>query len=745
MRQVVLGRLKIHARDRAPGGSLPPAPAPDGTHREPPPGTQGLRDRPAPHSLRQHRLFSAVLTGATALTTPAAAPRPEADPRFTDPAWRIINSLRVLAMDAVETAQSGHPGTPMALAPAAFVLWDEFLRFDPLHPEWPDRDRFVLSCGHASMLIYGLLHLSGYPVSLEDLRQFRQWGSRTPGHPERGNTPGVETTTGPLGQGLGNAVGMALAERILADRFNRPGFTMFGHRVWGFVSDGDLMEGVASEAASLAGHLGLGRLTLIFDDNHITIDGDTALCFSEDVGRRFEAYGWRVIPVTDGNDLGAIRAALEAARQDESRPSLVRLRTRIGDPAPTKGNTAQAHGAPLGKEEIARTRAILQWPEAPFSVAPEAAVWRERCRARGDRAHQGWLQLLAGYREAHSAEAEVLDQWLGGSLPDGWDAGLPSFTPADGALATRQASAKVLNVIAGRVQNLVGGSADLAESTGAEIKGGGSCSAQRVGRNIHWGVREHGMAACLNGLAAHGGLRPFGSTFLIFTDYCKPAIRLAALMGLPVIYIGTHDSIGLGEDGPTHQPIEQLAMLRATPNVTVIRPADATETVEAWRAALQRTSGPTVLVLSRQKLPILDRNRLAPQSDAARGGYILLDPPGGTPRAIVLATGAEVHLALQAVETLNAGGLAVRLVSLPSWELFTGQSEEYQRQVLPPEVTARVAIEAATSFGWHRWVGDRGLVIGIDHFGASAPADRLFREFGFTAERVVTAVRSLLG
>jgi transketolase len=632
----------------------------------------------------------------------------------------------------------------MALAPAAYVLWDEFLRFDPLHPAWPDRDRFVLSCGHASMLIYGLLHLSGYPLSLEDLRQFRQWGSRTPGHPERGHVPGIETTTGPLGQGVGNAVGMALAERILADRFNRPGFTLFGHRVWSFVSDGDLMEGVASEAASLAGHLGLGRLTLIFDDNHITIDGDTALCFSEDVGQRFAAYGWQVIPVTDGNDLGAIRDALEAARRDESRPSLIRLRTRIGDPAPTKGNTAQAHGSPLGKEEVARTRAILQWPAAPFSVAPETEAWRERCRARGDRAHQSWQQVLAGYREAHPAQAELLDQWLGGGLPPGWDAGFPSFSPADGALATRQASARVLNAAAGKLLNLYGGSADLAESTGTEIKGGGSCSAQQVGRNIHWGVREHGMAACLNGLAAHGGLRPFGSTFLIFTDYCKPAIRLSALMGLPVIYIGTHDSIGLGEDGPTHQPIEQLAMLRATPNVTVIRPADATETVEAWRAALQRTAGPTVLVLSRQKLPVLDRTRLAPQSDAARGGYILLDPPGRAPQAIVLATGAEVHLALQAVETLNAGGLAVRLVSLPSWELFDEQPEEYRRQVLPPELTARVAIEAAASFGWHRWVGDRGLVMGIDHFGASAPADRLFEEFGFTAARVVTAVRSLL-
>jgi transketolase len=648
-------------------------------------------------------------------------------------------------MDAVEQAKSGHPGTPMALAPAAYVLWDRFLRFDPATPDWPDRDRFVLSCGHASMLLYGILHLSGYPLSLDDLKRFRQWGSRTPGHPERGHTPGVETTTGPLGQGVGNAVGMAIAERWLAARFNRPGFEIVSHRTWAFVSDGDLMEGVGSEAASLAGHLGLSKLTLVYDDNHITIDGDTALSFTEDVGRRFEAYGWHVVRVADGNDLGAIERALTQARSEVVRPTLVILRTVIADPAPTKKNTAAAHGAPLGAAEIAATKALLGWPADPFHVAPEVDAWRAGCVSRGAELRGAWLRKLEEYRVAHPELAEELESYLSGELPAGWDDGLPSFTPADGQLATRQASGKTLNALAAKLPNLVGGSADLAESTGAELKGGGSFSATQAGRNFHWGVREHGMAACLNGLAAHGGLRPFGSTFLIFTDYCKPAIRLSALMELPVIYIGTHDSIGLGEDGPTHQPIEQLAMLRATPNLTVLRPADATETVEAWKAAIARRDGPTVLALSRQKLPVLDRTRLAAASGTRQGGYVLLDAPNALPEAIVLATGAEVHVALAAVEQLQGEGLAVRLVSLPSWELFAAQPAEYQAAVLPPTVTARVAIEAASTFGWHRWVGERGLILGIDRFGASAPAERLFTEFGFTAERVVAAVKTVLG
>ncbi|HWA15122.1 MAG TPA: transketolase, partial [Gemmatimonadales bacterium] len=583
---------------------------------------------------------------------------------YAEPAWRTINSLRVLAMDAVEQANSGHPGTPMALAPAAYVLWDQFLRFNPAQPDWSDRDRFVLSCGHASMLIYGLLHLAGYDLTLDDLKQFRQWGSKTPGHPERGHTVGIETTTGPLGQGVGNAVGMAIAERLLAERFNRPGFPVIGHRVWGFVSDGDLMEGVASEAASIAGHLGLGHLNLIFDDNQITIDGRTDLSFTEDVGRRFEAYGWHVQRVGDGNDLAGIAAALENARAEVKRPSLILLRTRIGNPAPTKQDHSSAHGAPLGKDEVAKTKEILGWSSEPFSVAPEAKAWRERCLARGKDAHSGWTTMFNKYQATHPELAAELERWLSGALPEGWDAKLPVFTAADGQLATRQASAKALNALAGTLPNLVGGSADLAESTGSDIKGGNSLSARAIGRNIHWGVREHGMAACLNGMAAHGGLRPFGSTFLIFTDYCKPSIRLSGLMQLPVIYIGTHDSIGLGEDGPTHQPIEQLAMLRATPNVTVIRPADANETVEAWKAAVSRTDGPTVLALSRQKLPILDRAKLAPASGVRQGAYVLLDAKGGKPEVIVIATGSEVALALGAVEVLQAEGVAVRLVSL---------------------------------------------------------------------------------
>ncbi|MEO8636792.1 MAG: transketolase [Gemmatimonadales bacterium] len=658
--------------------------------------------------------------------------------------WPTINSLRVLAMDAVEQAQSGHPGTPMALAPAAWLLWDGYLRFDPTDPSWPDRDRFVLSCGHASMLLYGLLHLSGYDLSLDDLRNFRQWGSRTPGHPERGHTAGVETTTGPLGQGVGNAVGMAIAERVLAERFNRPGLTIVGHRVWGFVSDGDLMEGVASEAASLAGHLGLGHLKLIFDNNHITIDGNTSLSFSEDVGRRFEAYGWHVVRVEDGEDLAAISEALDAVAAETVRPSLIILRTVIGYPAPNKRDTSGAHGAPLGSEEIKLTRAILGWPEPAFHVAPEAAEWKAHCIRRGGAAHRAWHEVMDRYRAAHPELAAEFASWLTLTLPDGWDAGLPVFTPADGQLATRQASAKALNAIAAKVPNLIGGSADLAESTGTDLKGGGSLSATKIGRNIHWGVREHGMGAALNGIAAHGGLRPFGSTFLIFADYCKPAIRLAALMRLPVIYVGTHDSIGLGEDGPTHQPIEQLAMLRATPNVMVLRPADATETVEAWKLAVGRTDGPTILALSRQKLPILDRTVLAPANGVQRGGYVLLDAPGGAPSVILLATGAEVHIALAAAALLRAQTIGVRVVSLPSWEIFATQPAAYRESVLPSAVKARVAIEAASPFGWHRWVGDAGEVLALDHFGASAPADRLFSEFGLTAEKLVAAAKRVI-
>ncbi len=648
-------------------------------------------------------------------------------------------------MDAVEAAQSGHPGTPMALAPAAYVLWHRFLRYNPANPAWPDRDRFVLSCGHASMLQYALLHLTGFAVSLDDLRAFRQWGSATPGHPERGHTPGVETTTGPLGQGFGNAVGMAIAERFLAEHFNRPGHRIIDHRTWGFVSDGDLMEGVASEAASIAGHLRLGKLALIYDDNHITIDGDTALSFSEDVPRRFEAYGWHVIRVSDGNDLDAIGGALEAAQAESERPTLVALRTIIGDPAPTRRNSPKAHGEPLGAEEVRRTKAIMGWPETPAFFVPEDALahWREAV-PRGAALEADWRSRLAAYAADEPESARELDQWLSGALPEGWDRGLPELTPASGPLATRQASGLALQALAATIPNLIGGSADLGGSTGTNLTQGGVFGPASSGRTFHWGIREHGMAACLNGIAAHGGLRPFGSTFLVFSDYMKPAIRLAAIMRLPVIYIGTHDSIGLGEDGPTHQPIEQLAMLRAIPNLVVLRPADATETIEAWRSAATRRDGPTLLVLTRQKLPLLDRGVLGAAAGVARGAYVLLDPPGGTPQAILIATGSEVSVALAAAKLLQADRVRVRVVSMPSWELFAAQAESYRDEVLPPGVRVRLSIEAASPFGWERWVTTDGAMLGMERFGASAAGERLFEEFKFTPDRAAAMVRQLL-
>ncbi len=648
-------------------------------------------------------------------------------------------------MDAVEAAQSGHPGTPMALAPAAYVLWSRFLRHHPAHPDWADRDRFVLSCGHASMLLYSLLHLSGYDLPIEEIKAFRQWGSRTPGHPERGHTPGVETTTGPLGQGVANAVGMAIAERVLAEHFNRPDHRIVDHRVWAFASDGDLMEGVASEAASLAGHLRLGKLTVIYDDNHITIDGDTALTFSEDVQRRFEGYGWHVVRVGDGNDLAGITAALEAARAEPNRPTLVILRTYIADPAPTKRNSADAHGSPLGADEVRRTKEIMGWPDEPPFFVPEDALahWRAALE-RGEALESEWRERWARYAAEHPDLAAEFDRWMSGALPEGWDKGLPALTAGGGALATRQASGLALQAIAAAVPNVVGGSADLGGSTGTTLKQGGTFGPTSSGRQFHWGVREHGMGAILNGIAAHGGLRPFGSTFLVFSDYMKPAIRLSAIMRLPVIYIGTHDSIGLGEDGPTHQPIEHLAMLRAIPNLVVLRPADATETVEAWRVAMTRRDGPTMLVLSRQKLAVLERPPLGSAEGVSRGAYTLLDPAGGVPQAILIGTGSEVHVAVAAARLLQADRVKVRVVSMPSWELFAAQPEAYRHEVLPPNVRARLAIEAGSPFGWLRWVTDDGAILAMDGFGASAPAERLFQEFKFTPERAAAMVRQLL-
>lgn len=658
-------------------------------------------------------------------------------------AWTSINTIRVLAMDAVEAANSGHPGTPMALAPVAYLLWARHLKHSPRHPMWPDRDRFVLSCGHASMLLYGLLHLTGYDLSLDDIRQFRQWGSRTPGHPERGHTAGVETTTGPLGQGIGNAVGMAMAERFLAARFNRPDGALVDHRTWVLASDGDLMEGVASEAASLAGHLRLGKLTVIYDDNSITIDGRTDLAFSEDVGARFAAYGWRVLRVDDGNDLTAIDAALTDAGSQEDRPTLIVLRTVIGDPAPTKRDTSGAHGAPLGAEEIRKTKAILGWPDEPFFVPETARTDMGAVATRGTEAEANWNRMKSAYAVAHPAEAAQFERWLAGALPEGWDAKLPTFGVEAKAVETRKASAAALKVLAASLPNLVGGSADLAGSTGTSHGLGGEFGPGTVGQTVHWGIREHAMAACMNGLAAHGGVRPFGSTFLVFSDYMKPSIRLAALMGLPTIYLGTHDSIGVGEDGPTHQPIEHLAMLRAIPNLVVFRPGDANETVEAWRAAVERNEGPTILALTRQKLPVLDRSTLGSAEGVRRGGYVLFDPPGG-PEAIIMGTGSELSVALDAATALLKDGVRARVVSLPSWELFAAQPDAYRDSVLPAAIRARVSVEAGTSFGWQRWLGDRGEAVGLDHFGASAPGERLFEEFGFTASHVADTVRRVL-
>ena len=653
----------------------------------------------------------------------------------TPAAWLTINSLRVLAMDAVEQASSGHPGTPMALAPAAWVLWRRHLKHAPHDPHWADRDRFILSCGHASMLLYGLLHLSDYGLTLDDIRNFRQWGSLTPGHPERGHTLGVETTTGPLGQGIGNAVGMAIAERLLAAQYNRPGAEIVNHRTWVLASDGDMMEGIASEAASLAGHLGLGKLNVIYDDNRITIDGRTDITFTEDVGARFAAYGWHVLHVANGNDLDDIDQALTHAAAQADQPTLIVLRTIIGDPAPTKRDTPKAHGEPLGKDEIAKTKAILNWPTEPFHVAPEAYAEMRPMRARGEQLVSDWKSLLGTHPDAGAFRAQ-----FAGELPTGWDAGLPDLSAE--SLASRQASQQALSVLAASVPGMAGGSADLGGSNGTNIAVGESFTRDRAGTRIHWGVREHAMCSALNGMAAHGGIRPYGATFLVFSDYCKPSIRLAALMGLPTIYIFTHDSIGVGEDGPTHQPIEHLAMLRGIPGMTTLRPGDAAETVTAWRAAIANRAGPTALILTRQKLPALTRTADA-VSETLRGGYILREP-ASAPRAIVIATGSEVSIAVAAAEALDAEGIPTRVVSLPSWELFAAQDAAWRDRVLPPSIVARVSVEAASTFGWMQWVGSRGISIGINHFGASAPAATLFKEFGFTTEHVVQAVRSLV-
>jgi transketolase len=647
-------------------------------------------------------------------------------------------------MDAVQKADSGHPGTPMALAPLAYVLWTKHLRYNPANPSWLNRDRFVLSAGHASMLLYSVLYLTGYDLTLDDLKQFRQWESKTPGHPELGYTPGVETTTGPLGQGVGNAVGMAVAEAHLAAVFNR-GQKIIDHNVYFVASDGDMMEGVSHEAASFAGHLKLGKLIGFYDDNHITIEGDTALTFSDDTGARFAAYGWHVQRVADVNDLTALNRAIDAAKAETSRPSLIVVRSHIGYGSPNKVDTAEAHGSALGPEEVTLTKKALGYPsQEPFYVAPEALrYWREAAKQRAT-SEDEWKKIYDAYKTANSALEKELQRRLRGELPDGWEEAIPVFTAKDGNVASRAASGVVINAIGKKIPELLGGSADLASSTNTIIKGEPSFSAENyAGRNFHFGIREHGMGSIMNGMSLTGGLIPYGATFLIFSDYMRPPVRLACIMERHVIYVYTHDSIGLGEDGPTHQPVEQLSALRAIPDITLIRPADASETAEAWRAALKNRKGPVALVLTRQKLSFIDRTKYGPASGLARGAYVLADAPGGAPDVVLMSSGSEVALVLDAQKKLEADGIRARAVSMPSHELFARQDETYRNSVLPRGVK-RVAMEAAHPMSWYRWVGDDGVILGIERFGASAPAARIFTELGFTVDRIVETAKKLV-
>ena len=656
-----------------------------------------------------------------------------------------INSIRFLAIDAVQKANSGHPGAPMGAAPMAYALWDRFLKHNPADTSWPNRDRFVLSAGHASMLIYSLLHLTGYPVTLDDIREFRQWESRTPGHPEYGLTPGVEVTTGPLGQGFAHGVGMAYAERLLAERYNRPGHEIVDHNVYGIVSDGDLMEGVASEAASFAGTHQLGKLIYLYDDNNISIEGNTDITFLEDVGARFRAYGWHVVGPIDGMDVPAVEAALREAQDERVRPSLIVATTTIGYGSPNKANTGGVHGAPLGTDEVALTRQTLNWPYEPFIVPQEAMDHMRLALQRGAEAQAVWEQRFAEYRDAFPAEASQLEADLSGDLPDGWADGLDGlFANEEKPLATREAGSRVMNAIAERVHMLVGGSADLAPSTNTLLREYENPAGEKVApHNMHFGVREHAMGSIAGGMALHGGVIPYTATFLIFSDYMRPPMRLAALMGLRVVYVFTHDSIGLGEDGPTHQAVEQLIGLRSVPNMVVLRPAEATETAMAWRAALERTDGPTVLVFTRQGLPVLDRSIYPAADNVLRGAYALWES-SENPEVILIGTGSEVSIALDAGKALAEKGIAARVVSMPSWELFDAQPKEYRDSVLPPAVTARVSVEAGRTLGWARYVGQDGVSIGVDTFGASAPYQRIYQEYGLTAEHVAEAAESLV-
>lgn len=650
-----------------------------------------------------------------------------------------VNTLRFLAVDAVEKANSGHPGTPMEAAGLGYVLWTRVLRHNPKDPQWPNRDRFVLSCGHASMLLYGLLHLTGYDLPLDDLKNFRQWNSKTPGHPEVGHTVGVETTTGPLGQGFANGVGMAIAERYLASRFNRPGFPIVKHDVWAFVSDGDMMEGISSEAASLAGHLKLGALKYVYLDNSITIEGSTNLAFSEDVGQRFESLGWKILRISDPEDLPKVQSILESARAVTDQPTLIIARTHIGFGSPNKQDSAEAHGSPLGAKETVLTKKNLDWPETPSFYVPDSVrAHGNETIGRGQTAQSQWEKMLADYRKAHPELAAQWDALQKSPLETGWEKSLPIFKAGD-SQATRQASGKTINALANALPSLVGGSADLAPSNNTHMEGGGDFTDKNSGRNMHFGIREHAMGAILNGMALSGELIPFGATFLTFADYMRPSVRLAAVMKVGVIYVFTHDSIGVGEDGPTHQPVEQLASLRCIPGLSVIRPADANETAQAWRAAIARRNGPTALILSRQKLPTWDRSLFSSAEGVLRGGYRVT--PDGPIDVLLIATGSEVALALTAWGRLTKEGIRAAVVSLPSVDLFEAQDSAYRESVIPAAVLARVVVEAGVSFGWHRYAGLTGELVTLDRFGASAPGEVILEKLGFTVEAVVLAAR----
>ncbi len=656
-----------------------------------------------------------------------------------------INTIRTLSMDAIQKANSGHPGAPMGLAPAAYVLWTRFLKHNPANPDWQERDRFVLSGGHASMLLYSLFYLTGYNISLDDIKNFRQWGSKTPGHPEYGCVPGVETTTGPLGQGFANAVGMAMAQEHLAAVFNQSENKIVNHYTFVMCGDGDMMEGITSEAASLAGHLGLSKLICLYDDNKISIEGSTDITFTEDVAIRFRAYNWHVQKVEDGNDVEAICNAIENAKAEDQKPSLIMLRTHIAFGSPNKQDTADAHGAPLGEDEIRLTKKNLGCPEdASFFVPDQALEVFRKCIEKGKTAESKWRENFKSYSKECPDLAKKLIDSINNTLTKGWDESLPDFSKEQGPLATRAASGKILNALAEKIPSIMGGSADLAPSNNTILKNSHEFQKNSYeGRNIRFGVREHAMGGILSGMALHKGIRPYGGTFLVFADYMRPSIRLAGLMKLPVTYVFTHDSIAVGEDGPTHQPVEHLAVLRAIPGLTVIRPADATETLEAWREAVKNTDGPVALILSRQKLPIIDQTKYGSAKGLENGAYILADSKE-KPDIIFIATGSEVHITLEAVDLLEKKNISSRVVSMPSWELFEKTSQEYKDDVLLPDVSSRIAVEAGHPMGWERYVGNSGKIIGITSFGASAPGGTVMEKFGFTAENIVQKALDLL-